>query len=451
MARRTARATPRETGAVDDTSTGRWTVARQVLQFAAAGLVAVAIVGVATAVASRRVGQREATVDARTTTLVKAQTIVEPAVTDGLLTARPAAVAKVGAVVVKGVLDNSLVRVKIWTRDGTIVYSDEPLLQGNRYKLGADELAALDRGVIEAEVSDLSRPENRFERHRGKLLEVYLPIRAPGGERLLFEAYYRYDAVNASGNRIWRSFAPVSIGALVALELVQIPLAWSLARRLRARQRERERLLQQAISASDDERRRVAADLHDGVVQDLAGVAFQLAGSARRGGVPAPTAALLDTSAAQVRESIKSLRSLLVDIYPPKLAEAGLPAALADLLAGASNRGVTTRCDLHGLDRDLPDRSAALVYRAAQEAIRNVLTHAQATTVTVRVATPDGTVSLDVVDDGVGFDPSAAPDLATGHLGLHGLRGLVDAAGGRMDVRSAAGAGTTVRVELPLP
>jgi two-component system, NarL family, sensor kinase len=160
-------------------SSQRWPVARPIVQFFLVGLVAVAVVGIATAVAARRVGQREAIVDARTTTVVKAQTVVEPAVADGLLTAQPAAVRRVDAAVRHGVLDRSLVRVKIWTRDGRIVYSDDPRLAGASYTLGADEIAALDKGVIEAEVSDLQKPENRYDRPFHKLLEVYLPIRTP--------------------------------------------------------------------------------------------------------------------------------------------------------------------------------------------------------------------------------------------------------------------------------
>jgi signal transduction histidine kinase len=331
------------------------------------------------------------------------------------------------------------------------VYSDEPLLVGTQYELGEDEVAALDEGVIEAEVSDLSKPENRFERSEGKLLEVYLPIRVPDGERLLFEAYYRYDAVSASGNHIWRSFAPVSIGGLVALELVQIPIAWSLARRLRARQQDRERLLRQAVESSLAERRRIACDLHDGVVQDLAGVAYGLAGSARAES-SGTTADLLEQSAAKVRDSIKSLRTLLVDIYPPKLAEAGLPAALTDLVAAASARGLRTAVDVDRLAPGVPDATAALVYRAAQEALRNVVTHAGAGTVSVTAATEDGRVVLDVVDDGTGFDVAAAEARAgEGHLGLRGLADLASAAGGRLDVESSAGAGTRLRLEVPLP
>jgi two-component system, NarL family, sensor kinase len=430
---------------------GRWSVSRLVLQFLVAGIVAVAIVGIATAVASRRVGQREAIADARTTTLIKAQTIVEPVVTDGLATGSPDAVDAVGRVVEAQVLDDSLVRVKIWARDGRIVYSDEAQLIGAQFELGEDEVEAIDNGVIEAEISDLGEPENRFERGEGKLLEVYLPIRLPGGERLLFEAYFKYDAVSASGSHIWRSFAPVSIGGLVALELVQIPIAWSLARRLRARQREREHLLQQAVESSLNERRRIASDLHDGVVQDLVGVAYGLAGAARSQS-SAPNAELLDRSADQVRDSIKSLRTLLVDIYPPKLAEAGLPAALTDLVATASARGLRTAIDVERLSSALPDSVAALVYRAAQEALRNVVTHAGATSVALTATSQDGSVVLDVVDDGAGFDTAAADQRAgEGHLGLRGLADLAEAVGGRLEVESGVDSGTRLHLEVPVP
>jgi signal transduction histidine kinase len=296
--------------------TGRWTVASQVGQFMLAGLVAVAIVGIATTIASRRIGEREAIVDARTTALVRAQGLVEPAVTNGLASRDPAAVAKVAAVVESAVIDQQLVRVKIWTRQGEIVYSDEHQLEGLTYKLGADEIATIDEGRIEADVSDLTKPENRYERSQGKLLEVYLPIRQKDGTRLMFEAYFRYGAVSAAGARIWRSFAPISIGALIVLELVQVPFAWSLARRLRQRQREREALLRQALDASDSERRRIASDLHDGVVQDLTGVAYALTGAARQPDLPHATALELERSASGVRTGVKALRTLLIEIYP---------------------------------------------------------------------------------------------------------------------------------------
>ncbi|MEA3217266.1 MAG: two-component system, NarL family, sensor kinase [Acidimicrobiia bacterium] len=449
-ARRPTRRLSRGRGADDNTA--RWLVAKEVGQFTLAGLIAVAIVGFATNVASRRIGEREAIVDARTSALVLGQRQVEPVLTDPLATGDEAARQKVHNIVQKAMdEDASLVRVKIWSRDGIIVYSDEPKLEKLHFPLDQEEIAALDGSLIEADVSDLSKPENEYERGAGKLLEIYLPIDSTGHQRYLFEAYYRYDRVARSGSRVWRSFAPTSIGALIALQLVQVPLAWSLARRLRERQREREGLLRRALEASDSERRRIASDLHDGVVQDLAGVAFGLSGAARADDVSPGSAGLLDRAATDVRGSIKSLRSLLVEIYPPNLHQEGLETALTDLLARARGRNIATELDASGLEEELSEPVAGLLYRSAQEALRNVLKHARASTVSVKVSASDGVATLDVTDDGEGFDAeSVERTTKTGHFGLQGLSDLVSDAGGTLEVHSAPSRGTHMRVEVPL-
>jgi signal transduction histidine kinase len=427
---------------------GRWVVARQVGLFALAGVLAVGLVGIATAIASRRVGEREAIADARSATLVKAQGLVEPVLTDALLTGDRTAFSQVDSAVKAGVLDRSVVRVKVWTADGVIAYSDEPRLVGARYELGSAERSALATGVIDAEVGDLSKPENRFERGRGKLLEVYLPIRTPSGQRVLFEAYSSYAAVSSSAWRIFRAFAPISLGALVALEVVQLPLAYSLAQRLRRRQHERESLLQQALDASDSERRRIAADLHDGVVQNLAGVAYSMTAVARNATLAPPESAALGHSAADVQEAIRALRSLLVEIYPPNLAETGLLTALTDLLARVNARGVAASLRTGESVDELPATTTGLLYRITQEALRNVLTHAHATSVAVRVEADNGSATVDVIDDGVGFDPDAA--VGAEHLGLRGLTDLVADVEGRLCVDSAPGKGTSVHATIPI-
>lgn len=429
---------------------GLGVVARPVIQFAVIGIVAVVIVGLATAASSRRVGEREAVSDARTNTLVKAQGLVEPLLTAEVAIGDPAAIRAIGDVVERKVLDDSLVRVKIWTPDGTIIYSDADALIGTQYDLGVDERDAITSGLIEAEVSDLDKPENRLERDFGKLLEVYLPLRTPRGDRLLFEAYYRYDSVEAAGRRIWRSFAPISLGALAVLELLQIPLAWSLARRLRQREQERRRLLQRTIEASDVERRRIASDLHDGVVQDLAGVSFELAGAAREPGLPPDAARLLDAAAASVRTNITALRSMLIEIYPPDLAALGLGPALEELAASVSTTALTVDVEL----ADLPvvgAETAAVLYRTAREALRNVTKHAAASRATVRAGGTDATVWLSVTDDGDGFDAASAGSVSReGHFGIRGLEGLATDVGGTFRVESAPGAGTMVIMEIPV-
>ncbi len=421
------------------------------LQFAVAGAIAVAIVGVATAVASGRVGAREAISEARTTTLIKAEGLVEPVLTDEMLTGTdPAATARLTALIGSDLIDSSLVRVKLWGADGTILASDEERLLGKQFELDSEETEAMASGRIAAAVSDLDEPENQYERELGtKLLEVYLPVHTPNGTPLLFEAYYRYDSVQANGTRLWRSFAPIALGALVMLELVQIPLAWSLARRLRLRLQEREVLLQHALESSAVERRQIASDLHDGVVQDLSGVAFALSARARlNAGQPDDgNAALADT----VRESIRSLRSLVIDLYPPNLREEGLPSALMDLVERAQGRGVDVALDVTGIHGELPERVAAVVYRAAQEALRNAVQHAGATGLRVTVTADERRTVLSVTDDGGGFDQATlAAREAQGHVGLKALRGLVVDAGGTVKIDSAPGRGTTVVVEVPL-
>jgi two-component system, NarL family, sensor kinase len=424
----------------------------QVGQFALVGAVALTIVGLATSIASRRTGEREAITNARSSAVIKAQGLVEPAVTDALLTGSAPAIARVDAVVKRDVLDGSLVRVKIWDRTGNILYSDEPLLDGEHYTLGAGELRSIDAGVIEAEVSDLAKPENRYERSYGKLLEIYVPIRTPTRKPLLFEAYYRYSLVADNGSRLWHAFAPISLGALLMLEIVQIPIAWSLARRLRMRLRERELLLHRALEASDVERRQIASDLHDGAVQDLAGVAYALSAAARRDGADgsAVDAKIIEDSAESIRGSIRSLRSLIVDIYPPDFDDVSFESAVTDLMARATERGLQTQVDID-LPDPLPDSAARLLYRTAQEGLRNTLDHADARSLTLQVRRGPGTAVLELVDDGRGFDDDdSAASRAQGHFGLVALRGLVTDAGGRLDVRSARGNGTALRVEVPV-
>ena len=412
--------------------------------FALSGLVMVVLLGVAGVELLRRTGTDEAIRDAKRVTSLAGHGIVAPALTDALLRGDRRAVARVDRAVRRHVLGDSVVRVKVWTRDGRIVYSDEPRLIGSRYTLAPDDLAVLDRGGVEAEVSDLHAPENRFERPYGKLLEVYLPIRAPNGQRLLFESYLRFSSVASSARRLWRQFAPALFLGLIGLWLVQLPLALALARRLRRGQLEREALLQRALDASDRERRQIAADLHDGVVQSLAGVSYSLAAEAEK--APPELADALRQAASETRQGIRDLRSLLVEIYPPDLHRVGLRSALADLVGSVPHRHLDANVDVPaGLD--LPDDVEALYFRVAQEALRNAVEHGHAQHVAIRVRRDDGRSSLVVEDDGAGFDPAAVDGA---HFGLRLIEDAARDAGGRAEIRSRPGQGTRVRVEVPL-
>ncbi|MDH4362583.1 MAG: histidine kinase [Acidimicrobiia bacterium] len=418
------------------------------LRYATTGLVTLMIVAVATAWVSRRVGTQDAIADADRVTSIAAESAVEPLLDDGIVDMDPAVLAAIDHVVRNQVRRGSLVRVKIWGADGTILYSDEPRLIGERFDLDFDKLEALAGEDVHAHVSDLDDPENRFEEQADKLLEVYQLLETkPDNKPVLFEAYFRYAQVEEAGRRAWLRFAPVTLGSLVLLELLQVPLATSLARRLRRTQDQREQLLRSAIEATDAERRRIASDLHDGVVQDLAGVAFSLSAAARAD--HPPNRDEIREAGDQVRDSVRALRSLLVEIYPPNLYEEGLEAALGDLTAKVETRGIVSSLVVDAPVERLATDQTQLVYRAAQEGLRNVAAHAGASQVAVRVNGDGKTVVLQVIDNGRGM-PESEIEERNDHMGLKTLSGLAATMGATVSLSSAPGRGTVLTLKVPI-
>jgi hypothetical protein len=157
---------------------------------------------------------------------------VQPALTDAVLRDDRQALARFDQTIRSRVLSSStIVRIKVWTRDGRIVYSDEPRLIGARYRLTAEDQDEFVGNQVAAEVSDLSKPENRFERSFGKLIEVYAALKTPSGKPARYEAYYRSSYISARSRRIFREFAFVMLAGLLLLAMIQLPLAWGLVLR----------------------------------------------------------------------------------------------------------------------------------------------------------------------------------------------------------------------------
>jgi signal transduction histidine kinase len=427
-----------------------WSTAGLVARFTAAGAIVLLLLTGLLALIARQAGTEQAVQSATQTTNIAARGIVEPRLTAAVVDRQPAALTNFDTAMHRYVIQGSLVRVKVWNAAGTIIYSDEPELIGMQFPFTGSEAAALREGGSDSEVSDLSKRENRFETPFGKLLEVYVGVKSTTGQPLLFETYYKYDAVTAAGDAAWRRFAPPSLGALLVLELVQVPFAWSLARRVQRQREERERLLRHAVDASDAERRRIAGELHDGVVQELTGLTYAM--DAARLGQPdeAKRAELISGTATRLRASIRALRSLLVDIYPPNLAEEGLPSALAELADGLERSGIEVQLDTDGADQ-LPPAAAALLFRTAQEVVRNIIAHSGARATTINVVQSDGMATLVIDDDGRGFDDVELDKRSgDGHFGLRSIGDLLARAGGGLSVRAAPGQGTRVEAEVPV-
>jgi signal transduction histidine kinase len=404
------------------------------------------LVAVAGFLVIRRVAVDRAIADARQLTLFSAN-VVEQRVSDGILTGDAVATGQVATVINNAVMRDPIVHVKLWGPDGTILYSDELQAIGRKYASGAEELAGLSRGQVSAEISDLSAPENQYEEGSGPLLEVYTPIKTPDGTPLLFETYQRYSSIAEQRQQLLRDFAPVLIVALVALAALLIPLGWILARRLERASREREEALQRSLDMSDRERRRIAGDLHDGPVQELAGLSMRLSASAEGTADPAQQEALRE-SATAVRGSVRTLRSAIVGVYPPNLQASGLGPALEDL---------TSRLPHEGLEVSLEVADPAgygsvvdqLLYRVCQEALRNVEKHAGAAHVSVSVRREGSAAVLSVADDGRGVPAEAVAEESDGHFGLRIIDDLVRDAGGSLSVAPRPEGGTVVLVEVP--
>ena len=427
-------------------------VASSLLVFAISGLTTLALVSAGAIYFARRTATDEAIRDSRRLTEVVARAVIEPALADALLTGDPGAVARLDKVVPGRVVDDSFVRVKIWSREGVVVYSDEARLIGQQYELAEDEVEAFANNVAAAEVSDLERPENVYERGYDELLEVYFPVHTPGGTALLFEAYLPYASVSRSSDEIWKSFLPALVAGLAILEVFHLPLAWSLARRLRRRQVERELLLRRVVEASDRERRVIAGELHDGAVQDLVGESYRLVATADRlaGIAPEEAVEVIREAAARTRSTVQGLRSLLVDLYPPNLRSQGLEPALFDVAAPLRAKGVEVSISVDPT-KGLSEDAERLLYRAAREALRNVLQHANARRVEVSLAMTPVLARLTIADDGQGFAPAVrAERRAAGHLGLDLVESLVHDAGGRFSLGPGEDGGTSFELEVPV-
>ena len=218
-------------------------------------------------------------------------------------------------------------------------------------------------------------------------------------------------------------------------------------RELQALADERQVLLGHLVQAQEDERARIAADVHDDSVQALAAVELRLSLLQReleqQPGLLPTVASLRDT----VRGATDRLRHLLFDLESPAQ-QADLASALGEAAAYVFEDVVRWRLEEDG-GADLPAATRVTAYRVAKEAMVNVRKHAEAHRVVISLRDREGGVEVSVTDDGRGFDPALASD-RPGHLGLPGMRDRVTVAGGTLSIDSPVTGGTTVRIWLPV-
>ncbi|MBV9351388.1 MAG: GAF domain-containing sensor histidine kinase [Mycobacterium sp.] len=235
------------------------------------------------------------------------------------------------------------------------------------------------------------------------------------------------------------------IGRLIAGALHQARLH----RQLVARERAHELFVEQVIEAQEIERRRLAGDIHDGISQRLITLSYRLDAAARAvGDDPIEASQQLGEARQLARLTLEEARAAISGLRPPVLDDLGLAGGLASLARSVPQIDL----ELELSDARLPEHIELALYRIAQEALQNIVKHADATMARLRFAVDDDTARLEIVDDGVGFDTFENPvgSDETGGYGVLSMAERAELVGGRLNVRSRPGAGTAVTATIPL-
>jgi signal transduction histidine kinase len=208
-----------------------------------------------------------------------------------------------------------------------------------------------------------------------------------------------------------------------------------------ARDETRRKLLAKVISAQEDERRRLARELHDETCQTITALKMKLDPSSQPEAV------------AMADRSLDELHRIIYDLRPAILDDLGLVAAIRWVAERhLAPRGIRVRCEFDDLPASLTPETETALFRAVQEAVVNVVRHARAENVLIEIATEGRQVAIDIEDDGAGFDPAevASPSASGRGLGILGMRERLELIGGTASVTSSPGSGTRVALRVPL-
>jgi PAS domain S-box-containing protein len=238
----------------------------------------------------------------------------------------------------------------------------------------------------------------------------------------------------------------------VMLDITELKLAEEKLQRsleiLRRTMEQRQALVARLEVAQEEERRRIAADIHDDPIQVMSAADMRIQALVEEADDGPARTALAEVHTT-VALAIERLRTLLFELRPPALDQQGLVAALKIYLKHiGAEAGLDTAVEGR-LAAEPPGEVRAILFRIAQEAVANVRKHAQATRIDVHVSDHESGILLRVRDDGRGFDPVVAQRPLPGHLGMSAMPERAELAGGWCRVDSAPGSGTVVECWLP--
>lgn len=366
---------------------------------------------------------------------------------------------------------------QVWDGDGRIVFSTAPALVGQQFPVDAELEAAL-AGRVTAAIGDVEGGERLGSGvAQDPMLEIYSPVRSRDSGDVIAVAEFYYAA-----DELWqdideaqrRSWLVVGLATL----LIYLILAAFVRRASDTIERQRRALTEQVATLTDllrqneelhqrargaaartvalNERflRRFSAELHDGPAQDISLALLRLDNVAAHHGENGAAEDGIDRELGLIqtslRRALQELRSTSSGILLPQLGSLSVAGAVDHVVRGHKRRNPG---DVNVTVRDVPEQAPLAtkiaLYRIIQEALTNANRHAAGSPIRVDVECRDGTLRVEVADDGPGFDP-AAEDPAGERLGLAGMRERVESLGGSFAIESAPESGARVRADLPL-
>lgn len=342
----------------------------------------------------------------------------------------------------------SAVYLMIRTGDGRVIYPADREATGQLKSPGTATPPSETTAAVVA--ADEARSEIGAVAS-GRMVRVDVPVRLSDGTTAMVFVYSTDDQLRISEEALSVKLVVLSTGAVSLLLLLNLPVSIGLLHRVGKAHREHVRMLFNEVAAVDRERRNVARDLHDGVIQDLAGARYALDAlkDEFQSEADEPAQRMLDLSHDAVRRSMQALRTLIIDVAPPDLASDGLPTAIEVLVKRLSN---DHRIDVDvaiDLGRSVDGQIAALVYRAVRECLTNIVKHARATHARITIRSDISNVYVVAEDDGDGFPADLDERRRDGHMGLSLLAGTIADLGGRLTIDDRED-GAAVRCLIPI-
>ncbi len=373
--------------------------------------------------------------------------VLEHSVPQALVDGDPAAIEAFDAIIREHIVRPTTAGLALWSPDGRIIYALDSRFTGTQHALPDGARRALDTQQVVAGLRDSEVSDAEIGWAASSAIEVYAPMTNAAGSPFVWEVGLRRDRVTEQSSRLVLTLALLTALGTALLLSIQGLLARNLVRRHDREQSYRRWLTQRVSEVATVERRQIAADLHDGVVQDLTGIALDLE-------IPvdnpkhAPPLASNERSAlaTRIRSAVTVLRGQAAELHPTASSAMEVERSLRDMLERVPAH-IATALTV-GPGAEVAPAYRWLVFRVAQESLRNVVQHSRATKVVVAMRRTESGTVITIDDDGIGFSPEIDP-VEPGHMGLSLLSDMATAAGATVSIRSAPGKGTTIRLEVP--